>query len=71
LKIDINRIEIIATVFIKSLLTSLCQREEFPSLAKRGDLPARSRFGEGRGEIFLINGNSILIFLIKQEKNYE
>jgi hypothetical protein len=24
----------------------------YPSLAKRGDLPARSRFGEGRGEIF-------------------
>jgi hypothetical protein len=67
LKIDINRLEIITTVFVKSLLTSLCQREKFPSLAKRGDLPARSRFGEGRGEIFLINVNSILIFLIKQE----
>ncbi len=32
---------------------SLCQRESRLSrdLAKRRDLPARSRFGEGRGEI--------------------
>jgi len=26
-----------------------------PCLAKRGHLPARSRFGEGRGEIFIID----------------
>jgi len=47
----------------KSLLPSLYKREELPLFgrrpigplarrAKRGDLPARSRFGEGRGEIF-------------------
>jgi len=34
----------------KSLLPSLYKRPRLPrDLAKRGDLPARSRFGEGRG----------------------
>src|SRR4030067_1191376 len=28
----INGLEIVTTLFVKSLLTSLCQREEFPSL---------------------------------------
>jgi len=47
----------------KFLLPSLYKREEFPLFgrwpigplarrAKRGELPARSRFGEGRGESF-------------------
>jgi hypothetical protein len=34
------------------LLPSLYERRNSPSLAKRGYLPARNRFGEGRGEIF-------------------
>ncbi len=34
------------------LLGGLRVSWDFPSLAKRGHLPARSRFGEGRGEIF-------------------
>jgi hypothetical protein len=29
-------------------------------LAKRGDLPARSRFGEGRGEILIHNDDTVL-----------
>ena len=37
----INGLIIIMTLFIKSLLTSLCQREEIPLFGK-----------EGRGEIF-------------------
>jgi hypothetical protein len=44
---------IIWTLKTKSLLPSLYKRSRLSrDLAKRGDLPARSRFGEGRGEIF-------------------
>jgi hypothetical protein len=57
----INSLTIIKNQFVKSLSTSLSHREEFPlfgylfpaaQAGKRGDLPPRSRFGEGRGEIF-------------------
>ena len=52
------------TSITKSLLPSLLlqaqdgepvepfTKGELPSLTKKSDLPARSRFGEGRGEIF-------------------
>jgi hypothetical protein len=33
----INGLEIVTTLFVKSLPTSLFQREEFPSLEKRGE----------------------------------
>jgi hypothetical protein len=49
----------------KSLLPSLYKRKEIPSLAKRGYLPAGSRFGEGRGrfssrECLLVYGLQVM-----------
>jgi len=51
--IAVNQYTMMWTPKIKSLLPSLHKRSRLSrDLAKRGDLPARSRFGEGRGEIF-------------------
>jgi len=54
-----NGLIIVTTYIEKSLLTSLCQREELPTLWKRG-----------AGGDFLINVHSILKALINEVKEF-
>jgi hypothetical protein len=64
----INRFIMMTTWFVKSLLPSLFQREEFPSIMRgiryRGVfIPLFGK--EGFGEIFLLNVRSIISPLVK------